>query len=123
VARVLIVDDDASIADLMKATCELDHHEVRVATDEDQGVAAYHEFGPDVMILDLTMQGGGCREVVARLRERLGHEPCRWIVVTGHALSRDESEFDDLGAAAVLPKPFGIADLRRVVAEVTRGGG
>lgn len=114
-ARILIADDEAPIREMLKIACELDGHEVRAEMDAPDALAAYREFEPDLMILDINMPGGGGEYIVEQLLATGVARVCPWIVVTGLAHSFTEEEIEGLGAAQVLSKPFTIDSLRMAV--------
>lgn len=110
-ARLLIVDDDPMIRDLLMATLDFGEHDLEQAAS---GPAALETFGrrpADVVVLDLDLPGMDGAEILTRLRE-VGAP--RVIVLTGSGRGR-EPLLRALGAVGYLTKPFSPLEL---VAEI-----
>jgi two-component system response regulator MprA len=55
--RVLVVEDDDAIAQVLQRSLRMEGYEVRVADDGPSALEAVHGFLPDLMILDLGLPG------------------------------------------------------------------
>src|SRR6476646_6166084 len=66
--RVLVVEDDEAIADVLRRTLRQEGHEVRSAGDGVAALALAEEFVPDLVILDLGLPKLDGSEVLRRLR-------------------------------------------------------
>jgi DNA-binding response OmpR family regulator len=101
--RVLVVEDDTDIAEVLRRSLRLEGYDVRVAGD---GVAALEEaelFAPDAVILDLGLPRLDGIEVCRRLREQ-GDVPILMLTARDAVDSRVEGL--DSGADDYLVKPF-----------------
>lgn len=106
--RVLVVEDDQDIAQVLKRSLRLDGYEVRDAAD---GYAALEEariFQPDLVILDLGLPGLDGVEVAKRLRDD-GDVPI--LVLTARDALESKVEGLDSGADDYIVKPFERAEL------------
>jgi DNA-binding response OmpR family regulator len=117
-ARILVMDDDARIRELMKTALELDGHEVTAVGDGRLGLRAFQESRPDLIIADLVMPEMEGIETIRTLRKQA--PDVRILAISG-AVSRlvGRSRLDAarmLGADDSLQKPFAIGDLRDAVA-------
>ena len=101
--RVLVVEDDEAIADVLRRTLRQEGHEVRSAGDGVAALAMAEEFVPDVVILDLGLPKLDGAEVLRRLR-RESDVPI--LVLTARAELDDRVEGLDSGADDYLVKPF-----------------
>ena len=72
-------------------------------------------FAPDLIVLDLMMEGMGGLEAMRRLREQPLHAATPVIMVSASASAGDAQNCIDAGANAFLPKPI---DLHRLVAHI-----
>jgi len=110
--RVLVVDDDASIRELLSTALEEDGYEVVPAANGQDALAVCERWRPDVIVLDLMMPVMDGWTFAERLRER-DEIP---IVVLSAAtdLARHAKT---IGAAAVVGKPF---DLDQLLPKVAR---
>jgi two-component system, OmpR family, response regulator MprA len=101
--RVLVIEDDAEIADVLRRFLRQEGHEVRTAADGEEALPAAAEFVPDLVILDLGLPGIDGVEVCRRLRAD-GDVPI--LILTARAETEDRVEGLDSGADDYLVKPF-----------------
>jgi DNA-binding response OmpR family regulator len=102
-ARILVVDDDHMIHDLLHATLSFGGHEIAVAEDGEAALAALSPNPPDVIVLDLDLPGESGSEILARLRARGTRAPV--IVLTASGRGR-EASLRSAGATGYVTKPF-----------------
>lgn len=123
--RILIVEDDASIARLVQLELEHEGAEVRVAHDGEEGLAAVAAFGPEAVILDIMLPGMDGVGVLRELRSsgpRGGKLPI--IMLTARDAPSDKVHSLDRGADDYLTKPFDTGELlARLRALLRRSGG
>jgi len=101
--RVLVVEDDFEIADVLRRTLRGEGHDVRIAGDGEEALVAAAEFVPDLVILDLGLPKIDGVEVLRRLRSD-GDVPI--LVLTARSELEDRVEGLDGGADDYLVKPF-----------------
>ena len=110
--KVLIIEDDENIAELIRLYLEKEGFEVRRANDGRTGVSAFHEFSPDLILLDLMLPGldgwGVCREV-----RRESKVPI--IMVTAKDETFDKVMGLEMGADDYIAKPF---EMKEVIARI-----
>src|SRR5215218_7971883 len=106
--RVLVIEDDAEIADVLRRFLRQEGHEVRTAADGDEALPAAAEFVPDLVILDLGLPGLDGVEVCRRLRSD-GDVPI--LILTARTELDDRVEGLDGGADDYLVKPFELQEL------------
>jgi DNA-binding response OmpR family regulator len=121
VARVLICEDDPSVARLLALTFGLEGHETEVITHGDHCVARLDGAPVDLAVLDVMLPGRDGLEILRDLRSRTSWEGCRAILLT--ALDEDEDVWRGWasGADYYLTKPFDLDDLREVSARLLAG--
>jgi len=112
--RVLVVDDDASIRELLSTVLEDDGYEVVPAANGEDALAVCARWRPDVIVLDLMMPVMDGWTFAKRLRER-DDIP---IVVLSAANDLDRHA-KSVGAREVIGKPF---DLDQLIPKVARAG-
>jgi DNA-binding response OmpR family regulator len=118
--KVLIVDDDLELADLLAYALRQAGYLTVEAGDGLAALAAFEREQPDLVILDLQLPRLGGREVCRRIRER-SSTPIMMLTVQGS--EEDEVAGLDLGADDYLTKPFSPrALLARVRALLRRAG-
>jgi DNA-binding response OmpR family regulator len=103
--RILLVDDDAEIIEVMKYALEGKGYEVLIARDGNQGLAVVERDDPDLVILDMMMPKRSGFLVLENLR-RTRPVPVRVIMVTANEGSRHKAYAESLGVDDYLRKPF-----------------
>src|SRR5438309_2758878 len=120
--RVLVVDDEDAIRDLVEFTLTRLGYEVSQAETALQGVELYQEklrAGKrfDLVILDLTLPGGmGGKEALKKLLEI--DPTVNAIVSSGYATDATMSRYQDFGFHGVIAKPYEAAELGKIVHDV-----
>ena len=101
--RVLVVEDDAEIADVLRRTLRQEGHEVRSAGDGVEALQLAEDFVPDLVILDLGLPKLDGVEVCRRLR---AESDAPILILTARTDTDDRVEGLDSGADDYLVKPF-----------------
>lgn len=122
-ARILVVDDEASMRQVIRHACERAGHEVFEAIDAPSAVVAYERVKPDLMILDIGMPGGGGKQVLSTLRSRPSLALSPVLVVTGSMSGSPDEIRTALRVDAAVLKPFRVAVLTRSIAELLGAAG
>lgn len=117
-SRVLLIDDETPIAEVLSRALRAHDHEVRVVSTGIDGLMALTEEVPDVMLLDISLPDITGWEVLRRMSNR---DRERVPVVVFSASPLAASRVAEFKPAAVLTKPFPIGALQRLVEEVTQG--
>jgi two-component system, NtrC family, response regulator len=114
-SRILLIEDDASVAGGLKKELQVEGYEVAVAERGDRGLAQAKEQPFDVVISDLKMPGLSGLELVEQLHAAKPKLPI--IVVTAFGTTDTAIEATKLGAYDYLLKPFDMAELLDLVAK------
>jgi two-component system NtrC family sensor kinase len=114
--RVLVVDDEATICDMVRDILVLDGYEVETARNGRDGLAAVESGRYDCILADLKMPEVDGPTLHARLQERDPEAARRMIFMTGDMLGDGSREFLEGTGNLYLAKPFSIQDLRAAVA-------
>ena len=102
-ARVLVVEDDQPIAEVLQRSLRLEGYEVRTSDDGRQALEEAHAFLPDLVVLDLGLPGLDGIEVARRLRAR---DDTPILMLTARDAVESRVEGLDSGADDYLVKPF-----------------
>jgi DNA-binding response OmpR family regulator len=102
-ARVLVVEDDHEIAQVLQRSLRLEGYEVRIALDGEQALALHAEYVPDVVILDLGLPKVDGIEVARKVR---GADDVPILMLTARDAVEARVEGLDSGADDYLVKPF-----------------
>jgi len=118
-AKVLIIDDQPEMRDIMRRSLELAGHEVAEASDGSGGIAQYRSAPADVVVTDILMPDSDGIELISSLRRV---DPKVRILAISGGCSAGRVDFlrmaMTLGAKATLTKPFNTAQLQDRVAEL-----
>jgi len=120
-ARVLVIDDEPEIADLLRAMLEGAGHEVATAETGEVALALLDEGRFDAIVSDLHMPRMDGAELWRAVRQRQPALARRMLFVTGDTLSPNASRFLAEAGCPSLAKPFAKADLLASVGAVLRG--
>ncbi|GAB3987210.1 response regulator transcription factor [Actinoallomurus acanthiterrae] len=115
--RVLVVDDDPTVADVVSRYLVRDGHEVVCVADGHAALRAAEEQPPDLVVLDLMLPGIDGLEVCRRLRERW---PVPIVMLTALGEETDRLVGLETGADDYVTKPFSPRELALRVQSVLR---
>ena len=113
-ARILVVEDHATMREAMRLVLEPEGYEVIEASDGDAALVAARDLRPDLVFLDLNIPGMSGVEVLAALKAVPETAEIRVIVVTATGEEARERMLK-LGADGFFTKPFGPLALLRTV--------
>ena len=116
-ARILVVDDDQVIQQLLKVNLELEGYAVEVASDGEEALVLFDQFRPDLVLLDIMMPKLDGWEVARRLAGTKGG-PVPIVLLSARAQESDVQKGNDLGVAAYVTKPFDPIQLLHLVAGI-----
>jgi two-component system response regulator RpaA len=122
-SKILVVDDDQAIAELIKVNLDLLGHQVTTANDGIKGLALAQQMRPDLIVLDVMMPDLDGFTVCQRLRQNKETNTIPILMLTALGMTKDKVKGFDSGADDYLTKPFEIPELQvRVRALLRRAG-
>ena len=122
-SRILVIDDDQAIAELVKVNLELLGHICTTANDGIKGLALAQQQRPDLVVLDVMMPDLDGYTVAQRLRQNPQTNGIPILMLTALGMTKDKVTGFDSGADDYLVKPFEIPELQvRVRALLRRSG-
>lgn len=107
-SKILIIEDDSAISNLIVTTLETQGYQHHAARTGAAGLLEAASYGPDVMILDLGLPDMDGVDIIRKVR---GWSNLPIIVVSARAEDNDKVEALDAGADDYLTKPFSIEEL------------
>ena len=116
-SKILVVDDDPNVVELVRLYLERDGHEVLIANDGVAGLELAREELPDLIVLDLMMPRMDGMEVCRTLRQR---SSVPVVMLTAMVEEDDRLAGLDLGADDYVTKPFSPRELAARVRSVLR---
>ncbi|MEN9627623.1 MAG: hypothetical protein RJA10_850 [Pseudomonadota bacterium] len=114
--RILIVEDQSEIRELIRLTLELDDWDIHEASDGNTGLATARRVQPDVVLLDVMMPGGmDGFAVCEQLRADPSLKRASIVMLTALGRTDDRTRGMKAGADAYLAKPFSPRNLLQVI--------
>jgi CheY-like chemotaxis protein len=108
--RILIVDDEAAVADLIEAVLVSEGYTVAIARDGIQGILLARDWKPDLVLMDVMLPGIDGTTAIRRLKSDPATAELPIVAMSaGRTIRRQSSELSDADAA--LSKPFDIEAL------------
>jgi len=123
-ARILVVDDEEDILELVRYNLAKDGYEVALAATGEEALAAMAAYPPDLLVLDLMLPGLDGLEVCRRVRSDPRTAPVCIVMLTAKGQEADIVAGLELGADDYVTKPFSprvlIARIRAALRRRTR---
>ena len=119
-SQVLLVEDDASMADVLSAGLRDDNVTLTCAVNGKEGLAAVHRQPFDLILLDLGLPEMDGFEVLGRVKQNEASRHIPVIVLTAKNDTRDKLMGFELGAIDYVTKPFELVELRARVRATLR---
>ncbi len=107
--RVLLVDDEPALTNLVKMALHYEGWHVEVARDGREAIARFDEFGPDLLVLDIMLPDIDGLQILKMTRESEGYTPTLFLTARDSVLDRVTGL--TAGADDYLTKPFSLEEL------------
>lgn len=111
-SKILVVDDDTAINELIKINLELSGYEVISAYDGIQGFTLAKQEMPDLIVLDVMMPDVDGYTVAKRVRENTSTKDIPILMLTAMGQLQDKVKGFDIGVDDYLVKPFEMEELQ-----------
>ena len=115
--KILVVDDDPNICDLLRLYFENEGYEVKTASDGAEGVSFFKMYEPDLVLLDIMLPKKDGWQVCREIREQ-SSKPI--IMITAKSEVFDKVLGLELGADDFIVKPFNVKEVSARVKAVLR---
>lgn len=122
VGRVLIMDDEDLVREMLASMLEMLGYTVDGAEDGRKALELYRTAksqggGYDFIVTDLTVPGGmGGRELLRNLQEEFGE--VRAVVSSGYSSDPVMSDYKKYGFLAIMPKPYRFEDVKNIITQL-----
>jgi DNA-binding response OmpR family regulator len=116
--RVLVVDDDEVIRQLIAVNLQLEGFDVSTAVDGQDCLDKVQDIAPDVITLDVMMPRLDGWETAVQLRKAPETAHIKVVLITARAQEVDINHGTNVGADAYLTKPFDPGEMIRIVREL-----
>jgi CheY-like chemotaxis protein len=113
--RILVIDDQLLIRDLLRHLLEAEGHHVFLAISGKEGLAVARVLPFDLILLDVDMPGLTGLEVCTELKRKTETAHVPVLFISGRRSAHDLKQMTAVGAVGFLPKPFLREELHRTV--------
>ena len=120
-ARILVVDDEVDVANLVRTTLEAENHSVDVATSGREALERMLSDPPDLLVLDLMMPEIDGMELLRLIRMEGRTSSTPVLILSARTETRDQIGGLQLDADAYVCKPFSPKELLAEVRDLLRG--
>jgi PAS domain S-box-containing protein len=114
--RILVIEDNVDAAQMLAEVLELSGHNVRIAHDGREGIAAAQEMWPEIVFCDLGLPGLTGYEVARSLRGDQRLRATALVALSGYSQAQDQKRSAEAGFDAHLAKPATIEELEALIA-------
>lgn len=118
-ARIIVIDDEASIAIMIKRMLEKEGHEVEIAFNGNEGLQLMEKFQPDLLITDIVMPEKEGLELILDLRK--SNPKLKIVAISGGGRFKYEgylASAKHLGASKVFQKPLNFKEFISGISEL-----
>ncbi|HEX9917004.1 MAG TPA: response regulator [candidate division Zixibacteria bacterium] len=115
VAKILVIDDEPEITDIVEAFLKNAGYEVRVENSSVMGIEKAKSFKPDLILLDIMMPRMDGYQVCNELKKNSETKNTPIIFLTGKDASHDEGKSFKVGGDMFIKKPFSCQRLLEIV--------
>jgi two-component system nitrogen regulation response regulator NtrX len=116
-AKILIVDDESPIREVLSATLKDEGHTVFTASDGEAGIKAMREYQPDLVFLDIWMPGSlDGIEVLTTARKQFPQ--IEFVMISGHGTIETAVKATKLGAWDFIEKPLSMDKISIVISNI-----
>ncbi|HZR43919.1 MAG TPA: response regulator [Ktedonobacteraceae bacterium] len=115
--KILVMDDDPTIADLLTEALADEGYETHMTTQSLRFYDAVKEHAPDLVLLDLMMPYLDGRDELKLMAMGVDHQIPVIVVTADLGAGKDEKEFREAGVVHIVYKPFDLDKLVELVRE------
>ena len=111
--KILIVDDDIDLMELLKSSLSQKGNEIRATITCKEGLEIFYDFLPDLVILDINVGNEDGMEMCRQIKTQADFQHVPVIMI-----SADDARlqfYNDYGANDILKKPFTAKDLQNLI--------
>ena len=113
--RVLVIEDDRSVRETLGMVLESYNYEVTLVEGGEEALKYLHENWPDIMLLDLSLNGMSGEEIYFKIQSTYGIVPPTIVL---SAVTHGESRIRNMSGARYLAKPYTLEQLIGLMQEI-----
>ncbi|MCJ7497747.1 MAG: response regulator [candidate division Zixibacteria bacterium] len=116
--KILIVDDEEVVAEVLGKLIEVDGHKVAVTHEGKHALEAYQKEKFDIVFTDISMPEMNGIDLTQRLLEL--DRDAKIVAITGHVGTEEVEKVLNAGAKAFMKKPFSKKDIDQAIKEIIK---
>ena len=113
--RILVVDDDENIREILKDLLTMSGHQVFLSSNGEEALDIFVKQDPDLIFTDLGMPGISGWEVNRRIKEINPDKPV--VIISGWGTQISEEDMRNSKVDMILPKPFSLDQITQVASK------
>jgi DNA-binding response OmpR family regulator len=113
--KILIIEDEAVVAQLVRLVIDKEAIDVFVATDGEQGIQKAKAEKPDLIFLDIMLPKTNGYEVIKALRRDPATAATPIVVISARAGEEGKKKILEAGCEDFIPKPFKIGQIKDAI--------
>lgn len=117
-SKVFIIDDDDSILEAVSLALEMEGHKTAIDKTGKDIVQKITDYSPNIIFLDILLSGNNGRQVAREIKSNKVTKKIPIIMMSAHPSANETAK--KAGANDLLPKPFDIDDLIKMVKKHTK---
>jgi DNA-binding response OmpR family regulator len=110
IRKILVVDDDTDILELLKYFFTLKGFDTKVSTSCDEGLSTFYSFSPDVVLLDINVGAADGRIMCRTIKTHADYQHIPVILISANA--DNLATYSEYGADDRVEKPFSLDHLQ-----------
>ena len=118
--KILLVDDEAGFAELMRDLLVMDGYEVELAHDGEEGLEKLQSFTPDIIISDVVMPRLSGFDMFKKVKANPSTGNIPFLFITGFQDDRVLQEARKVGVFGILKKPVDIEQIEQRLTELLK---
>jgi CheY-like chemotaxis protein len=118
--KILLVDDEAGFAELLRDLLEMDNYEVVLAYDGQEAIEKLQTFTPDAIISDIVMPRLSGFEMFKKVKANPATSTIPFLFITGFQDDRVLAEARKVGVFGILRKPVDIEQIENRLKELMK---
>lgn len=118
--KILIVEDEYFLAEILKARLEFSGYQVSIAENGAVALEMIAESRPDIILMDVMMPVLDGYETTVKIRQNPDWADLPIIILTARARQADQDQAFNVGANDYLVKPFETEDLESMIRKWTK---
>jgi len=116
--KILIVDDEEVVAEVLGKLIEVDGHKVTVTYEGKKALEAYQKEKFDIVFTDISMPEMNGIDLTRKLLEL--DRDVKIVAITGHVGTEEVEEILEAGAKTYMKKPFSKKDIEQTIKEIIK---